>query len=175
MYYANPFQLGNSTLPKPRVVWIGRDSSLARNPTEWQQRRIISNQDELTQYLETNCREQGIEMYIANFYDEQGSQTSYREQAHFVSRANILIGVHGAGLNLAMFMPFNSVVVEIHLGTRVQANSKNTIAHLGGGSYISFDGNRDRNTKRLDQEQVWQFLQQAIRQWEEIHARPYSG
>jgi hypothetical protein len=161
----------NLTPKKPRVLWISRDTSLEMNQHPWQRQRIISNQDELTDYLKSNCEQRGIEMQVANFHDSQTSETPYQEQAHYVSRSNILIGVHGAGLNLLMFMPFNSVVVEIHLGTQVQKNSANTIAHLGGGGYISFNGKKNEKNNRLDEELVWQNLQKAVEEWERMQAK----
>lgn len=169
-HHAIPYQKTIPWSPKPRVVWVGRDNSMKRNPWNWQGRRIISNQEEITQFLQAKCLELGIEMDVASFYGEEGSHTSYQEQAHFVSRANIMIGVHGAGLNLAMFMPFNSVVVEIHLGTGVQKNSENTIAHLGGGHYMTWRGQQDARGN-LDKETIWRHLQNAIEKWEDIHTK----
>lgn len=170
-HYAIPYKTNGPPIqPRPRVIWVGRDNTIDNPPHSWQGRRVIHNQDEVTQYLQDNCRNMNIEMDVANFYDKEGSQTSYQEQAHFVSRANILIGVHGAGLNLAFFMPFNSVVVEIHLGTSGNKNSENTIAHLGGGGYIMVTGRKDRSGN-LDKEQAWQHLEKAIQKWEEIQVK----
>lgn len=170
-YHALLFEKNATWTPNPRVVWVGRDTTRERNPTEWQQRRIISNQEELTTYLQAKCLELSIKMDVANFYDREGSQTSYREQAHAASRANIMIGVHGAGLNLAMFMPFNSVVVEIHLRTDLQKNSQNTISQLGGGKYIGFEGKKNSKTGALDKVQVWDKLHTAISEWKKIQSK----
>jgi len=133
----------------------------------WKGRRIIQNEDQVTNFLQEQCRTMEIEMEVANFYGDEGSQTSYQEQAHFVSRSNIMIGVHGAGLNLAMFMPFDSVVIEIHLNTGVQKNSQNTIAQLGGGKYFALYGRKD-SAGNLDKVKVWNSLKKAIEWWEAI-------
>jgi len=154
------------TLPrpdKPRIVWVGRDSNIAANPTSWQKMRIIENQDELITYLREKCSEMGIEVIVADFYGEK-KFTAFQEQALFASKANIMIGMHGAGLNMFHFMPFNSVVVEIHTrSTTVQMNSRNFVNHVKEGKYISTSAKLA--SKRIEIEPIWRTLEQAIEEW----------
>ena len=155
------------TLPRPktpRVVWVGRDTSKEANPTSWQSQRIIKNQDEVIAYLKSECQKLGVELIVADFYGDK-LHTSYQEQALLVSRADVMIGMHGAGLNMFHFMPFNSVVVEIHAGTSVQKNSANYVNHIKEGRYISTNAQIDSNTRYLSKEPIWNTLKQAIDVW----------
>ncbi|KAL3929318.1 MAG: hypothetical protein SGBAC_012265 [Bacillariaceae sp.] len=160
------------TLPrpeKPRVVWVGRDTTKAANPSSWQQRRIIANQDQVVLYLRKKCEAQGIEFLVAEFYGKK-KDTPFQEQVLFVSRANIMIGMHGAGLNMFHFLPFNSVVVEIHHGTQAQKNSANFVNHIREGAYLPLKAvmNTGRN---LDEKPVWNRLEQAIQTWHDLGKR----
>ena len=158
------------TLPrpgKPRVIWVGRDASKQANPTSWQGQRVIKNQDEIITYLRNECNKIGIDLIVADFYGDK-LHTSYQEQALLVSKADIMIGMHGAGLNMFHFMPFNSVVVEIHSGTNVQKNSENFVNHVKEGKYITTNGKIDPQTRYLMKEPVWETLQQAIDEWHKL-------
>eukprot|EP00554_Chaetoceros_debilis_P003413 CAMPEP_0194086774 /NCGR_PEP_ID=MMETSP0149-20130528/22397_1 /TAXON_ID=122233 /ORGANISM="Chaetoceros debilis, Strain MM31A-1" /LENGTH=630 /DNA_ID=CAMNT_0038769949 /DNA_START=24 /DNA_END=1916 /DNA_ORIENTATION=+ len=160
------------TLPrpeKPRVIWVGRDSSDAANPTAWQQQRVIYNQDQVISYLKEQCSNLGIDLIVADFYGDK-RDTAFQEQALLASRANIMIGVHGAGLNMFHFLPFNSVVVEIHMGTSVQKNSANFVHHIHEGKYISVDAKIDRGSNSLDEKHIWGVLEGAINDWEKLGA-----
>jgi capsular polysaccharide biosynthesis protein len=95
------------------MVWVARDTSHAANPKSYQKQRIINNQEEVTTYLRDKCNKLGIDFIVADFYGDK-KDTPFQEQALFVSKASIMIGMHGAGLNMFHFMPFNSVVVEIN-------------------------------------------------------------
>lgn len=151
-------------LPKlPRVVWIGRDTDESASRTPWQKQRIIKNQDEIISYLSSKCADRGIEFEAARFYGNN-SRTPFQEQAHFISRSNILIGIHGAGLNMLFFAPPGSFVVELHLGTSANQNSVNSAAHLLGKA---FEVNASRFTKSriMDQDRVWEELKKAIDEW----------
>ena len=156
------------TPPKPRVVWVARDPSQKANPTSWQKNRIISNQPELIAYLKQQCYAMGIELIVADFYGDK-IHTSFEEQAHFVSRTNIMMGIHGAGLNMFMFLPSNSVVVEVHIGaTTAQKNSANTVTHMGVGKYLRVMGRTDSESK-MPLLPVWDKLKQAIDVWYELN------
>ena len=148
---------------KPRVVWVARDISFSANPTEWQRRRIINNQEEVISYLRQQCEEQGVEFIVAAFHGAQ-KESAFQEQALLVSRADIMIGIHGAGLNMFHFMPFNSVVIEIHMGTSAQMNSNNFVNHVKEGKYISMDGSKN-SSGGLNYVTVWQTLSSAFEQW----------
>jgi hypothetical protein len=156
------------TLPrpeKPRVVWVGRDPSAAANPTSWQSKRIVENQEEVIAYLRAECNKIGVEFIAADFYGDK-KDLPFQEQALFVSRANVMIGMHGAGLNLFHFMPFNSVVVEIHRNTNLQMNSANFVNHVKEGKYIST--NAQMTGTHLKKEPIWDTLKEAINEWGEI-------
>lgn len=153
------------TLPRPRnprVVWVGRDTSDAANPTAWQKKRIISNQPQLIEFLKEECSKMGLELVVADFHGDK-KDTSFEEQARFVARANIMIGMHGAGLNMFHFMPFNSVVIEIHSGTNANKNSRNFVNHIKEGFYIST--NAKLNGRKIDEGQIWSTLKQGIDKW----------
>ena len=157
------------TLPrpiKPRVVWVGRDTSLGANGTPWQRQRIFNNQDNVIEYLKVECWKMGIEFIVADFYGEK-KDMPFQEQALLVSRANIMIGVHGAGLNMFHFLPFNSVILEIHINTNVQMNSANFVNHIIEGKYLSINGQFDGN-RNMVVETVWGGLKTAISEWEKL-------
>ena len=148
---------------KPRVVWVARDTSSAANPTPWQRRRIINNQEEVISYLKKKCEEQDVEFIVSAFHGAE-IDSAFQEQALHVSRADIMIGIHGAGLNMFHFLPFNSVVIEIHMGTNAQMNSHNFVNHVKEGKYIGMNGSRN-SSGGLNYENVWQTLRLAIMQW----------
>ena len=105
----------------------------------------------------------GVEFIVADFYGEK-QDTPFQEQVLFVSNANIMIGMHGAGLNMFHFMPFNSVVVEIHRGTEAQKNSANFVNHIQEGAYLPLKGVM-RREQNLDERPVWKKLEEAIETW----------
>ncbi|GFH46246.1 hypothetical protein CTEN210_02720 [Chaetoceros tenuissimus] len=150
---------------KPRVVWVARDTSDEANPTDWQRQRIIHNQEQVIEYLKSKCKEMEIEFMVADFYANK-VWTTYQEQATFVSKANVMIGMHGAGLNMFHFMPFGSNIVEIHSGTNANMNSRNFVKQTGVGTYYTIDANIDSD-RNLDPEPVWNALKEAILNWQE--------
>ena len=156
------------TLPrpsKPRVVWVGRDMSSAANWNFWQKQRMFNNQPQLIEFLRNKCSELGIELVVADFYGDK-KDTPFQEQALFISKANIMIGIHGAGLNMFHFMPFKSVVVEIHKGTTGNKNSRNFVAHIREGAYLTTS--ISKGAKTLDVNKIWELLKQAIDRWENL-------
>ena len=114
-------------------------------------------------YLKKRCEEQGVEFIISAFHGAE-SESAFQEQALHVSRADIMIGIHGAGLNMFHFLPFNSIVLEIHMGTSAQMNSQNFVNHVKEGKYVSMNGSKN-SSGGLDYENVWQRLRLAIEQW----------
>lgn len=150
---------------QPRVVWVGRDTSKEANPTSWQAQRIVKNQDAVISYLKEECEKIGIEFIVADFYGDK-KDTSWQEQALFISKANVMIGMHGAGLNMFHFMPFNSVIVEIHKGTSGQFNSRNFVSHVREGAYFSI--NASIQGGNLQVKPVWDKLQEAIAKWKNL-------
>eukprot|EP00980_Cylindrotheca_fusiformis_P023206 scaffold10220_cov148-Cylindrotheca_fusiformis.AAC.4 len=144
-----------------------RDPSNDANPTSWQKNRIVANQEEVISYLREKCSKIGIELIVADFFGEK-KDTPFQEQVTLVSRANIMIGMHGAGLNMFHFMPFNSVIVELHRGTDGQKNSVNFVNHVRDGAYISGAARINRLTHNIELESVWSVLQKAIAKWENL-------
>lgn len=129
--------------------------------------RIIHNQPEVIQYLKEQREKKGIELIVADFHGEK-KHTSFEEQAHIVSRTNIMIGIHGAGLNMFMFLPFNSVVVEVHVSqTEKQKNSKNTVTHLGTGKYLQEAARKKGGNLIIPP--VWDTLKRAIDIWYDLN------
>lgn len=106
-----------------------------------------------------------IEFMVADFYANK-AKTPYQEQATFVSKAHIMIGMHGAGLNMFHFMPFGSNIVEIHRGTNANMNSRNFVKETGVGTYYTIDASIDSD-RNLDPEPVWNALKNAILNWQE--------
>ena len=88
---------------KPRVVWVGRDPSSVAKRNSWQRQRVIDNQPQLVDFLTKKCLELGIELVVADFYGQK-KETPIQEQALFISRANIMIEIHGAGLILYLIL-----------------------------------------------------------------------
>jgi hypothetical protein len=150
-----------------------RDTSIDANPSLWQQTRIISNQEEVLSYLRDECAKIGVELIVADFYGEK-KDTAFQEQVALVSKANIMIGIHGAGLNMFHFMPFNSVVVELHRGTEAQRNSVNFVHHIKEGIYLSADAKIEEGTNKLWKKPVWDVLQGAISKWEKLGSQTNS-
>jgi len=60
-------------------------------------------------YLRKQCEEQGVELIVSAFHGAQ-KDSAFQEQALVVSRTDIMIGIHGAGLNMFHLMPFNSAL-----------------------------------------------------------------
>jgi len=157
------------TLPRPqnpRVIWVGRDSSPDANLSEWQRKRIVQNQNQIISYLKEECNKIDVDLIVADFYGEK-IHTAFQEQALLASRANIMIGVHGAGLNMFHFLPFNSVIVEIHIGTSIQKNSANYVNHIGEGKYINMNMRVD-SSKNLDSKSILKTLGVAINEWKKL-------
>lgn len=150
---------------KPRVVWVGRNPSPSVDLTAWQMKRFVDNQDEIIGYLRDECSKIGVDFIVADFYGDKAN-IPFQEQALLVSRANVMIGMHGAGLNMFHFMPFNSVVVEIHRNSNMQMNSANFVNHIREGKYISTDAEMGGpNGHSLKKEPVWDTLKGAIEEW----------
>ena len=162
------------TAVPPRIVWVARDMSLSANLTTWQQERVIANQEEILRELQHRLEDRfpGSEFAVARFYGNQ-TGTSFEEQALFVSKSNILIGLHGAGLNLYPFLPFGSTVIEVHtiLGTQNQMNSANFVTHIyPHGSYVSVSSLRDKISKQISVEPIWIALENAVEDWRKRNA-----
>lgn len=77
-----------------------------------------------------------------------------------------MIGIHGAGLNMFQFMPFDSVVVEIHKGTTANKNARNFVNHINEGKYLTMSVST--NNKELDVMKIWDLLKKAIEEWEKL-------
>lgn len=153
---------------KPRVVWVGRDPNPEANPTNWQKLRIVENQEEVIRYLQNECHKMGVDFIVAAFYADNKT-TPFQEQVLRVSRANIMIGMHGAGLNMFHFMPFNSVVVEIHRNTNGQMNSLNFVNYIKEGKYITTNAIMEGpNRRTMKKEPIWETLKEAIDEWSKL-------
>uniref|UniRef100_A0A0G4I2N5 Glycosyltransferase 61 catalytic domain-containing protein n=1 Tax=Chromera velia CCMP2878 TaxID=1169474 RepID=A0A0G4I2N5_9ALVE len=158
----------------PRVVYIARDSRDEMNWTSWQRQRLVKNEDEVIKKLKEECEKRGIPFEDLHFYGE-GLRKSFREQAVLASRGDILIGLHGAGLNVFLFLPPQSVVCEISLKmTEVQKNSANTAGMVDGG-YVKVSVSKNKE-QRLDAQSVtniWEKgLAVSIKRWFELAGRP---
>ena len=78
-----------------------------------------------------------------------------------------MIGIHGVGLNMFHFVPFNSAIVEIYKGTQVQKNSDNFVNHVRDDTYIKTDAyvNKEGILQKI---KVWSTLQSAINESGEV-------
>jgi capsular polysaccharide biosynthesis protein len=121
-------------------------------------------------YLRDECAKIGAELIVADFYGEK-KNAPFQEQVALVSRANIMIGMHGAGLNMFHYMPFNSVVVELHRGTNRQKNSANFVNHIREGVYLSTNAQFEPSTQNLMKKPIWNILQEAISEWEKLESQ----
>ena len=129
--------------------------------------RVIGNQNEVVKYLKDECAKMGVDLIFADFYGEK-KDTPFQEQAQFVSSANIMIGMHGAGLNMFHFLPFNSIVIEIHSGTSAQKNSANYVNYVREGKYISMNADIQGTKRTLNVKPIWETLKNAIHEWERM-------
>lgn len=95
--------------------------------------RKILNEDDLTTLMTTY----GFEVISAEDF-------SFAEQINLFSKANMLVGIHGAGLSNALLMPQNSTIVEL----RKHEGKTSNVAywHLATAlnhSYYYFNGTPD--------------------------------
>ena len=87
-------------------------------------------------------------------------------QALAASEIDVMVGIHGAGLNMFLFSPSRSSIVEIHTGaSHFQFNSVNVAYHTGAFYARIFQ----TNTKILDMKYIWKAIAKAIRSWEKIN------
>lgn len=77
-------------------------------------RREIANEKEV---LESIREERGGNVFLLNLISLEGThQTTLRESLDVISSSLGMVGVHGAGLTNAMFLPPVSVLIEIRVG-----------------------------------------------------------
>eukprot|EP00123_Amoebidium_parasiticum_P010681 comp20245_c0_seq1/m.25309 comp20245_c0_seq1/g.25309 ORF comp20245_c0_seq1/g.25309 comp20245_c0_seq1/m.25309 type:complete len:585 (-) comp20245_c0_seq1:247-2001(-) len=143
---------------QPYVMYAARDPVHQPGISHWQAARLLQNQEALLVRLEKYCKEKGMKFHALRFYNTT-DPVSIREQIHEVGRADILMGVHGAGLALEAYLPRKSVMYELHLGSRGNFHYVDISAFMGNG-YFSIDiGNP------ADEEQVIDGLKDAVDIW----------
>ena len=64
---------------------------------------------------------------------------SFSDQIKVVHSSNILVGVHGAGLVHSLFLPPNSILIEIRLSGSGSNHRNQNIAHHAGALYYGFN------------------------------------
>jgi len=82
-----------------------------------------------------------------------------------------MMGIHGAGLNMFHFMPFHSIVIEIHIGgTTAQRNSANFVTHTLENKYVPHIASKKKwgQKNALAVEPIWSVLKQAIQDWKTL-------
>ena len=112
------------------------------------QHRIINNGPQLADKLASLLPKNILVRLINN------AKFTMEEQISLARNTDYLIGIHGAGLSLSMFLPHNSILHEVqHNKMRsvlslISALSghrtfndlvKNSVSHVGGNEMVSFD------------------------------------
>lgn len=158
---------------KMRVLFIGRDNTKSET-TNWndhQYARMISNQPELISFLAGKCAAFGCDFRSVLPVNLEDLPT-VQEQAMQASWADVLIGVHGAGLTAMMFMYTGSGVVEMHIGSRGNFHYENMAVKLGN-VYHNVDGNKDgENLTEKSMDALWETTKEAIA---DVMERTFSG
>jgi hypothetical protein len=93
-----------------KIVYVKRGGS------EWtphQRSRTVRNQDEIIQYLKDKARAMGYEFEALEFYYE--NMKTAKEQILRVSMAQVMVGVHGAGLATMIALPPESTIIELRV------------------------------------------------------------
>ena len=100
-----------------QIVWSSRQPYCCRNNDILTPRRIIENEEGLIRGLEDELLDFNYMFNIVEF----GNKTAH-ESIELAAHADIMIGVHGAGLVWSGFMPPHSGLVEIFGGDRGSNN-----------------------------------------------------
>ena len=101
--------------------------------------RRLRNEESYLDHLRTKFSTYNLTINAVDF-----GQHTFDEQLRIVRDTDVLVGVHGAGLSLQMFMPQRSSVVEIlpfgfkHYGFR-------NLASLRGNRYFSVHADEDKH------------------------------
>lgn len=70
--------------------------------------RYVINEAQLTGQLEADCARRGVAFEVVDF-----EGMPFERQVELMSRTSVLIGIHGAGLVNAMFLPPGAAVIEL--------------------------------------------------------------
>jgi len=138
-----------------KVCWASRDEEYRREYTSWQLRRTVKNQTGLVAALGEYARGTGVEVVQIPFYafNEAVPISTQMERA---SQCNLIAGIHGAGLYVAVAMAKLSILefVPMPIANRNAVNLK----HLVGGCY------RGQIRVKLSAQQI-----APAQVWKEVH------
>jgi len=123
----NLLEVDDSTVPK--ILFSVRRRTASRNVG-----RIFGNEEEIYNMLVHGGA--SADVVRADF-----ATIPLAQQIEIVHRSNIYIGAHGAGLTWVIFMPPESILIEILPFHRTDQHFRN-LARLSGTRYIPFNQNR---------------------------------
>lgn len=121
------FQLWDIDPPKiPTAVLLLRHRTQHKNVG-----RVLANEKEVIQVLGEGT--------MFNYQVIDSASLSFEQQLRIVRQANILIGVHGAGLMLILFAAEECVLLEIHPSYRQDRHFRHATRLVGRTSYTMTD------------------------------------
>lgn len=121
------------------VTFIWRRDYLAhpRNPEGHVQRKI-KNEDELLSSLKTEFPNHKIRGY-------QLDRLPMQKQLQIIAQTDVLIGMHGAGLTHALFLPKHAALLELFPGSGSTPAHFKSLARWRGLKYMCWFGKSGRN------------------------------
>eukprot|EP01012_Entosiphon_sulcatum_P058811 TRINITY_DN82993_c0_g1_i1.p1 TRINITY_DN82993_c0_g1~~TRINITY_DN82993_c0_g1_i1.p1 ORF type:complete len:547 (+),score=42.47 TRINITY_DN82993_c0_g1_i1:28-1641(+) len=140
----------------PNIIFMAR--STQPDNDLWHNMRIIHNQDALVRFLAKKATAMGLPFSAKHWYG--GRAVPYWDQVRCLREADILVGVHGAGMAMQMFLRSSAVVVEL-FPNNVESSLYSGFAQKLGNGYI---GVRFSGTA-APLVQVWRHVEAAIALW----------
>lgn len=123
------FQLRARTIPR-RVCWVARSESVPKEYSSmhaWHAARIVRRQDTLWRRVGSLTR---TDAHVLNFFNTS-SLPHMRTQLTEAARCELVVGMHGAGLNLAIAMA-RPRVLELSRTHIANRNLQNLMKAIGG-------------------------------------------
>ena len=146
---------------RPSILFVFRADYVAHpRDQDGRRRNKISNEDELLALARAAT---DVNVSAVNL-----ERLSFKEQLRVIRSTNILIGMHGAGLSHAVFLPEEAVVVELFPEHVKKKKHFRNLARLRGHTYLPWQNQDRRNeiddyTTKVDIESFREVLASAVR------------
>lgn len=142
-----------------KVCWASRDEEHRREYTSWQLKRTVKNQTGLVAAMAEYALPTGVEVVQLPFYPFNAG-VPISVQMKRASQCDLIVGIHGAGLYVAMAMAKLSILelVPSPIANRNAINLK----HLVGGCYRGQIRVKLSGQKQVDPAHVWKEVQTAL-------------